>query len=206
MTGKHFSSVPLFILAIKKSPPNGVTTSTVLVLWAEGMITARKNMFQCWLWTCPFKLCGSIAFINRRAIRWERLPVFDWVFQGNRLEKTDQYGWERERDVVTDWMRGAEQVQANASRETGVYDGDMGIMRCHTQKECHWDSARSCLGIGGRLKWRERGCQLSLTRGWLAGRRPDWLAAWLGRLCWIWVICLPDSTGARAGLYSRDDG
>lgn len=126
---------------------------------------------------------------------------------------------ERESETwpQTEWE---EQSRYNAGRETRGFDVDMGIMSCHAQKEWHWDSARSWWGSGGWLKWWERGCQLSLTRGWFASRRPDWLAAWLGTLLNLsdlsprqhwgertvlkgwWVI--NDSEGVASGLTVTD--
>lgn len=35
----------------------------------------------------------------------------------------------------------------NTGRDAGKLDGDMRIMRCHTQRDWHWDSVT--VGIGG---------------------------------------------------------
>lgn len=66
--------------------------------------------------------------------------VTDW-----RNHQVDMVlGGERESDTWTETER-EEQRRHVAGREC---DGDMRIMRCRAQKECHWDSARPWWGIG----------------------------------------------------------
>lgn len=85
-----------------------------------------------------------------------------------------------------------------------------------------WVSLAFSKDLAARLKWWDRGCQLSPVGGWCAGGRPDWLAGWLtgetllnlsdqsSRQYWArrtvlkgrWVI--NDSEGVASGLMVFD--
>ena len=137
----------------------------------------KKHVFLGYMgtWVSPlklsFELCSSMSIINQRAITWDAASI--WVSQCNRLEKPDQYGseWsgrETEGEVRSRGNAGMQRGwQWYGNNEVPFFrEGVTGIQ----------------VGLVGKrgVGWSDgsRGCQLSLTRGWFAGRGTliDWLS------------------------------
>lgn len=142
------------------------------------MLAIKRSLtcFQCKWWgtnsqtvNLSFVLCGSMAIINLRVVKWE--TASRWL---SLSDQTNQINVVLSGEGAKHGHRQNEKL--NTDREAGKFDADMRIMRCGTPKECHWDSAGESWG-----DWSDGSGVVSSVSpgvGVRVGDLIDWLPDW----------------------------